>query len=572
MISDGGTPLDPAGRILVVDDSANLRRFLSQEVLPQRGYQTLTASEGKQALDLVAKEQPHLIMLGHQLPDMTGITVFQELQQLWHEVPVILMADQYSDSIAVEAFRMGIRDYLVKPFDAEEALSAVERVLAQVQLQKEEARLSRELEQAHQQLKRRVGELVDLDVVARTVTSTLDQDEIFDLVTARIGQMFHVEAGSLFQLDEEAAELVYITSWKDEDVSLRGIRLKLGQGIAGQVALSHQPAVVNDAYGHEQFYSQVDSQTGFTTRSILCVPLLVQDRCTGVMELLNKVDGSFTQDDAQRLYDVARPLAIALENARLYREAQELHQAQSRFVAAVARELRSPLTAIKGYTGMLLSGAAGELTGMATESVERIEVSTERLISLMEDMLDISKLETGETHLSLEPVSLRQIVTQIVSSFRERCREKGLRLTVKIPSRLPPVRADQERLGQVLSSLLMNAYLYTMPKGRLAVEAKIQDRWGRTADNPEWVTVSVSDTGIGIASDVQSEVFDRFFRSDHPVVQHHSGRGLSLAIAKSLIELHGGQIWFESQSGKGSTFSFAVPLVTEATVDGDDRV
>jgi signal transduction histidine kinase len=467
---------------------------------------------------------------------------------------------------------MGIRDYLVKPFDAEEALSAVERVLAQVRLQEEEARLSRGMQQAHQELKRRVGELTDLDVIARTVTSTLDQDEIFDLVTARIGEMFNVEAGSLFQLDEEAAELVYITSWKDEDISLRGIRLKLGQGIAGQVALSHQPAVVNDAYSHDQFYSKVDSQTGFTTRSILCVPLLVHDRCTGVMELLNKVGGPFTHDDVERLYDVARPLAIALENARLFREARELHRAQSRFVAAVARELRSPLTAIKGYTGMLLSGAAGELSGMAAESVGRIEVSTERVISLMEDMLDVSKLETGETHLTLEPVSLKQIVTQIVSSFRERCREKGLRLTSKVPARVPPVRADQERLSQVLSSLLMNAYLYTLPKGRIAVEAKVQDRWGRTADRAEWVTVSVSDTGIGMAPEVQSKAFQRFFRADHPVVQQHTGRGLSLAIAKSLIELHGGQIWFESQSGKGSTFSFTVPLVTEATVDEDDRV
>jgi signal transduction histidine kinase len=290
---------------------------------------------------------------------------------------------------------------------------------------------------------------------------------------------------------------------------------------------------------------------------------LIHDRCIGVLELLNKTDGPFTQDDMERLGNVARSISIALENARLFSEAQELHEAKSRFVATMARELRSPLTAIKGYSNMLLSGAVGPLKEKQVESVQQIEASTDRLITLMEDLLDIARLETGESHLLFQPVSLKQVITPIVSSWEQRLKDKNLRLAVKISSRLPPVYADRERLGQVVNSLLMNAYLYTLPKGRITLEAELQGDSRQEHRATEWLIVSVADTGIGIEPPDQPRVFERFFRGDHPLVRQHSGRGLSLSIAKSLVELHGGRIWVESQTGKGSTFRFTLPLSQE---------
>jgi len=717
-------------RILVIDDSDQLRNFLSQEALPLYGYETLAAGFGKQGLKMIIEEKPDLVMLDLQLPDTTGIEVLEELDRQQQTVPVILMTAHGSESIAAEAFRLGARDYLIKPFDTELAMSTIDRVLAQVRLERDKERLTRELEQARrdleqrfreltvlvgisksvtsqlnldkvldrvveggvfitqaeegalwlrepgtdnlllkaerglgerraqlqrfsvgdslvgqalrgtqpvrvmadsaqagieirenyavaallsvplvskgqsigvlsvanrttnrpfsandeamiqaladyasiaienaqayratdQALAQRVEEVTDLYDITRTVTSMLDQDDIFDTVTAKIGEIFQVEAGSLLLLDEEAQELEFVTSWMGDQEPLRGVRLKLGQGIAGRVAVSQQPTVVNDAYSDNQFHDDMDSQTGFETRSILCVPLLVQDRCTGVLELLNKIDGPFTQDDVERLNDVARPLAIALENARLFRDARELHEAQSRFVASVAQEFRSPLTAIKGYSSMLLSGAVGQMDEVAAESVGKIESSTEHLVNLMEDMLDIARLETGETQLQLEAVSLKLIITQLASSFKERLKDKSLRLTAKIPSRLPSVYADQERISQVLSSLLTNAYLYTLPKGRITIEAQVgESRW-RQKGKGEWVTISVSDTGIGIAPEDTPRIFERFFRAEHPVVQHHQGRGLSLSIAKSLVDLHGGRICVESEPGKGSIFSFTLPV------------
>jgi len=713
-------------RILVVEDDARLRSFLVQDFLPEHGYSPLAAATGQQALRLLAEEQPDLVLLDHQLPDISGLEILQQLAEQQQTVPVILMTAYGSESMAVQAFRLGVRDYLIKPFDIEWGLATIERVLAQVRLQRDRERLSQELEQARRDLEQRVKELtvlfgvsksvtslLDLDKVldrvveaavfisradqgalwlpepqtgrlllcaekglgqrreqiwqlsiedslvgqvfrdsrplrlagdsgeeiaiaagyqaralvsvplsikgrtvgvllvanhhdkrpfaandeamlqtladyatiaienaqayqatdkalaqrveeltylydiTRTVTSTLDRQRIFDLVAAKIGQMFHVEGGSLLLLHDDSQELEFVTSWLGTIEPLRGLRLKLGQGIAGQVALTRRPMVVNDAYADDRFYTQVDQATGFVTRSILCVPLLVQDRCIGVLELLNKVHGPFTQEDVERLSNVAHPVAIALENARLYREAQQLHEAKSRFVATMARQLRSPLTAIKGYNEMLLSGAMGDLEERQADIVRRIESNTDRLITLMEDLLDISRLETGETRLHLEPVSLAEVVAQLTSSFEKRLMDKNLRLVVRVPSRLPPVYADRQRIGQVLNSLLMNAYLYTLPKGQITLEARLQE--GGQGQQAR-VVVSVLDSGIGIAPEDQPRVFERFFRADHPLVRHHPGRGLSLSIARSLVELHGGRIWVESEAGKGSAFRFTLAV------------
>jgi signal transduction histidine kinase len=214
---------------------------------------------------------------------------------------------------------------------------------------------------------------------------------------------------------------------------------------------------------------------------------------------------------------------------------------------------------------------------MWVEVVNKIDISTDYLITLMEDFLDIASLETGEAQLYLAEESLRAIVTQVVSAFEGQLKERNLRLSVKVSQRLPAVSVDKERISQVLNSLLMNAYLYTMPKGHISISAQAQA--GNHAEIPEvetlmsslrhkrrelaWIAVSVADTGIGIVEEDQPKVFERFFRADHPLVQHHKGRGLSLSIAKSLVELHGGRIWFDSESGKGSTFTFTLPVAAK---------
>jgi signal transduction histidine kinase len=178
----------------------------------------------------------------------------------------------------------------------------------------------------------------------------------------------------------------------------------------------------------------------------------------------------------------------------------------------------------------------------------------------MEDLLDIARLETGETQLQLEAVSLWEVAAQLTSSFEHRLKDKDLRLTVKVSARLPKVHGDRERISLVLGSLLMNAYLYTLPKGRISIEAQRQRGRRQRGSGQNWIMISVSDTGIGIEQEDLPRVFQRFYRADHPLVQHHRGRGLSLSIARSLVELHRGKIWVESEPGTGSTFRFTLPI------------
>ncbi|MBN1661448.1 MAG: GAF domain-containing protein [Anaerolineae bacterium] len=724
-------------RILVVDDNREFLKFFAQDVLPQYGYETLIAMSGHDALRKMMQDEPAIVLLDVQMPDISGLDVLREMRGQQIDVPVIMMTAHGSESIAVSAFQLGAKDYLMKPFDLDLARVAIDRQLEQVRLRREKERLTRQLEQTQRDLERRVKELtvlfgisksvtslLELDKVlervveaavfianaeegalwlvedsgrampgeaasltlhagknlakqeaallhlpvqgtlvgqamvsrqpvrisraegegefkigtgyrvcsllavplssrgrdtgvlsvvqrtrargftasdetmlqtladyaaiaienarayqatdqalaqrvdeltnlyeiSRMVASTLDREEIFDLVTAKLAEMFQVEAGALLLVDEETEELEFVTSWLGDREPLRGMRMKMGQGVVGQVAVSCQPALVNDAYHDERFYSEVDRTTGFVTRSILCAPLTVQDRCIGVIELLNKIDEPFVQEDVERLTNVARSLAIALDNARLYEEARQLHEAKSRFVATMARELRLPLTAIKGYSEMLASEMAGSRSSLGMESAGQIRINADRLITLMEDLLDISRLETGEANLQLEPVAIKEVIAQITSAFEQRLKEKNLRLNVKVPARLPLVYIDRERVGQVLGSLLTNAYYYTLPKGRITVEAQALEVAWRQRD-VDWAMVSVADTGIGIGPDEQSRVFERFFRGDHPVIRQHPGRGLSLSISKSLVELHGGRMWVESEPGRGSIFHFTLPLV-----------
>jgi signal transduction histidine kinase len=195
----------------------------------------------------------------------------------------------------------------------------------------------------------------------------------------------------------------------------------------------------------------------------------------------------------------------------------------------------------------------------------------------MEDLLDIARLEIGEGKLALVSMPVRDIVTQVVSSFEQRLKEKDLTLTVQVTPNLPLVRVDQDRMNQVLGSLVMNAYLYTLPKAVITIRAEMQQTgrpqspevssilqgFGDKRREPQWVVVSVEDTGIGILFEDRARVFERFFRAEHPLVRFHSGRGLSLFIAKSLVELHGGHIWFDSVAGQGTTFYFSVPIADD---------
>lgn len=234
----------------------------------------------------------------------------------------------------------------------------------------------------------------------------------------------------------------------------------------------------------------------------------------------------------------------------------EVERLKNEFISTVSHELRTPMTSIKGYTDLLFLGMAGGLTDAQRSFLQIIKSNADRLTALVNDILDISRIETGRLRLNIEPLDLSQIITDAVIAFQEQYREKDLTLEWQALPDLPQVRGDAARVTQILNNLLANAWQYTPGGGRVRIS--VQPTEG-------FVQVDVSDTGIGISPDDIGRIFDRFYRVDHPLVREVRGTGLGLSIVKMFVELLGGQIWVESKLGEGSTFSFTLPRTVHRT-------
>ena len=234
--------------------------------------------------------------------------------------------------------------------------------------------------------------------------------------------------------------------------------------------------------------------------------------------------------------------------------------AESEFIDFVAHELKQPMTAILGYTKMLLMGIGGELTDNQRQFVQVIDSNVTRMGKLVNDLLDFSRLEAGRVRLNLAPVHLEEIIEEAVMQARSEIEARQHTLEVEFPAGLPPVQGDQERLLQILSNLVSNAYMYTPNGGVLRIA--VQER-ALSEGTPAHLLVSVSDTGIGISSGELVQLGRAFYRADHDLVHAQWGTGLGLSITRHLIALHGGDFLVDSEVGRGSTFSFTVPLAHE---------
>jgi len=237
------------------------------------------------------------------------------------------------------------------------------------------------------------------------------------------------------------------------------------------------------------------------------------------------------------------------------------NEAKTEFISFVSHELKQPMTSIKGYTDLLIKGTAGELTDMQNSFLETVRSNVDRMNTLVSDLLDISRIESGRMRLEFENASIEKVIKEALRTTRRQIEAKQQALEVDISPDLPLVRGDRDRLVQVLTNLVSNAYKYTPAGGHITIHAR---RWsdGQDATGRDgFVLCSVADTGIGITPEDRKRLFTKYFRADDPAVHSVPGTGLGLVIITSLVELHGGEIWVESEVGQGSTFSFTIPVV-----------
>jgi signal transduction histidine kinase len=286
-----------------------------------------------------------------------------------------------------------------------------------------------------------------------------------------------------------------------------------------------------------------------------------------LMALVAWLYGNSLEGALGQLTERSQQLQVANEEIRAFSRTLEdkveerTHELRE-FMSMVAHDLRNPLTVISGYTEILQEEQAPDSHARRVRAVNTISANVDHMLRLTDDLLELSRLQSGTIQFDMEPLPIKIVIEEVCASFGPKMADKRLGLKLELPSELPPVWGDHFRLTQVLNNLVGNAYNYT-PSGAIIVAARPENGT---------VEVSVSDTGIGIPPDEQKRLFTHFFRGEHQVVRRHRGTGLGLSIAHFIVEAHGGDMWAESQVGKGSTFHFTLPVVQSPPPDGPDAV
>ncbi len=434
-----------------------------------------------------------------------------------------------------------------RPFDKndERLLTAL---AAQAAVAIQNARLFAMTDQA---LAARVEELSMMQRIDRELNATLDYQQTMETALEWAIQRTGADIGLIAVLSEEDGQqglrlLVYRGYPPEAMEPYRETLWPLDQGIVGRVARTGRPEQVSDVRYDPDYVAVVEGMVAQIT-----VPIWREERIIGIIVLESARPGQFNQDALDFVIRLADHAAIAIENARLFAAVEAANRAKTDFISFVSHELKQPMTAIKGYTDLLVKGLAGDLTETQRSFLEVIRSNVNRMDTMVQELLDVSRIESGRLRLEIGRVALREAVEEAVRVIRQEIEAKRQTLEVEIAEPLPPVRADRNRVVQILTNLLSNAYKYTPEEGHIRVTVQ---------PNGGFVACSVSDTGIGIAPEEQERLFTKFFRSQHPVVRNVPGTGLGLVITKSLVELQGGQIWVQSELGKGSTFTFTLPV------------
>jgi len=423
----------------------------------------------------------------------------------------------------------------------------------------ENARLLGELRARTGELTRSVEELTALGDVSRALSSTLDVDVVLDTVVARANELTGADGCTIFEYDEGAEEfhLRATRNLEPRLVEIARAPVRRGEGILGRVATTREPVQVADitAPAYRSPFRDVLVEAGY--RSILGVPLVREEHLVGVLTVNRKVPGEFPPEVIELLKTFATQSALAIQNARLFREiadkSAQLEAAsrhKSEFLANMSHELRTPLNAIIGFSEVLNERMFGELNEKQDEYLKDIYASGQHLLSLINDILDLSKIEAGRMELELAEFDLPSAIDNALILVRERATRRGITLGRTIDERLGTLQGDERKVKQVLLNLLSNALKFSPEGGRIDVSARAQDGVAE---------IAVTDTGVGIAPEDQEAVFEEF-RQVGTADKKVEGTGLGLALSRKFIELHGGRIWVKSAVGVGSTFTFTLPF------------
>jgi signal transduction histidine kinase len=377
--------------------------------------------------------------------------------------------------------------------------------------------------------------------ISRALNSTLSLRPLLYKIVETAQELTETSACSILLVDRKSGQLHFEAATGDEGYRMRSIIVPMEGSVAGRVVRTGEIVVIQDTQEEPRFYRDADRQSDFNTRSILAVPMTARSKVIGVLEALNKHNGArFTDEDVDLLSVLGDQAAVAVQNALLFQ--------QSDLIAEIVHEMRTPLTAIISYADLLLWPQTD--MSQVSQFAEIVRREAERLNEMANTFLDLARLESGRASLARDPVDMVTLVNMACNVLLPQADAKQVTLTPDVPSVLPVVLGDAQRLHQVLLNLIGNAVKFCSAGDEVTVAAR------RDAHE---LLVEIRDTGPGIPQDSLPHIFERFYRSPNEEGQS-SGVGLGLSISKGIVDAHGGLIEVSSEVGVGTTFTCRLPL------------
>jgi signal transduction histidine kinase/DNA-binding response OmpR family regulator len=558
--------------VLVADDRTDNVDFLRQYVLEPNGYRVKAAKDGREALRIALKDEIDLVISDLVMPNVNGLELMEELRRAGKEIPTILMTFHGSEETAVNAFRLGARDYIIKPFTVEEMVEAIDRALAEARLRRERDQLTRNLLQANRQLEQHIKELRILYGLARSMTSLLDLELLLNRVVEAAVYLTGAEEGSIMLLDEGSGVLYLRAARGIGEKYARGFRIRVEDSIAGRVLRTGEPIMLGGTRQDDAY----KVKTGYFVKALLNVPLKMGDEVFGVLAVNNRdAVRAFNPRHLRMLMALADYASIAIYNARLYQDLAEsrdqmekwsqdleakinertaaLKAAQAQLsrseklaalghmAAGLAQEMSDPIKTVLGHIRLLEPKLGSD--DHARTSVEAVEREVLHCQQTVQSLLDFAR----PTPLQAQPVDINELLEAAWGRIESELPVRSIEVVRGFDPHLPLVHADRLQLAQALYQLIRNACEAMRFGGTLRLITR--------AVGSE-VQVIVADTGQGLTPDQLRHIFDPFYF----INEQGQRTGMGLSIAYGVVDRHGGVIEVESQERKGSTFVVRLPL------------
>jgi signal transduction histidine kinase/DNA-binding response OmpR family regulator len=496
---------------------------------------------------------------GRALLDCKAVHIPDVMADAAYEFKDLARADGYRAILAVPMVRAGTPMGVIAvgrrtPF-SDDQIEMVKTFADQAVIAIENVRLFNEL-------KRSIEEMRALGEVGQAVSSTLDMDTVLLTIITHAVQLSRADAGTIYEYDEAAGVFEPRANYglsEEQIEGIRGSRLTLGQGAVGTAAARRAAFQIPDLE-QDLTYRLRDFQLRGGFHAVLAVPLLREERVVGGLVIRRKLAGEFPQSVVNLLQTFASQSVLGIENARLFREIADkgkqleaASQMKSQFLANMSHELRTPLNAIIGVTEMLHEDAVDLKREDELEPLERVLRAAKHLLALINDILDLSKVEAGKMDIHIESFAITPLVEDVVQTIGTMAAKNENKVVVDCAADLGTMSADQTRIRQALLNLASNANKFT-ERGTVTIRAKRATEAGR-----EWVTLAVTDTGIGLTPEQMGKLFQDFVQADASTTRKYGGTGLGLAISRRFCQMMGGDITVASEPGKGSTFTIRLP-------------